>query len=238
MAALQVTYAYAIQLLPVGIALLFEYLAVLMVAVVAFFFLREKVKARLWIAIGLVIVGLAVVAQVWASSLDPFGVFMAILAAVTLATYFLVGERQVAATSALTTAFWTSGFAALVWLPFSGWWELDPAIAGKAVSLGGNLDAVALPLWVLMLSLIVLGSFLPFLLSLSAIGRLKATHAGIVASAEVIFAFVVAWAWLGEELEPLQLAGAAVVLAGIILAQTSRTRRVIDADLAIGRPRD
>jgi drug/metabolite transporter (DMT)-like permease len=236
MAALQVTYAYAIQLLPVGIALLFEYLAVLIVAVVAFFFLKEKVKARLWVAIGLVIAGLAVVAQVWASSLDPFGVLMALAAAATLATYFLVGERQVAATSPLTVAFWTSGFATLSWAFFSGWWELDPAIAGESVSLGGNLDAVVLPLWVLMLSLIVLGSFLPFLLSLSAIGRLKATHAGIVASSEVIFAFVVAWAWLGEELDPLQLAGAAVVLAGIILAQTSRTRRVVDADLAIGTP--
>ena len=58
------------QLLPVGIALLLEYLAVLLVALVAFFFFREKVKARLWAAIGLVLVGLAVVAQVWASTLD------------------------------------------------------------------------------------------------------------------------------------------------------------------------
>lgn len=236
MAALQATYAFAIQVLPVGIALLFEYLAVLIVAVIAFFFLREKVKARLWVAIALVIVGLAVVAQVWASSLDPFGVLMALAAAASLATYFIVGERQVAATSPLAVAFWTSGFAALAWAPFSGWWNLDPALGAQAVPLGGNLDVFELPLWLLLVWLIVLGSFVPFLLSLSAIGRLKATHAGIVASSEVIFAFVVAWAWLGEQLDPLQLAGAAVVLAGIILAQTSRTRRVVDADLAIATP--
>ncbi len=232
-AALQVTYAYAIQLLPVGIALLFEYLAVLIVAVVAFFFLKETVRPRLWIAIALVLVGLAVVAQIWASSLDPFGVFMALLAAVTLAIYFLVGERQVTATSPLTVAFWTSGFAALVWAPFSGWWNLDPDLALRAVSLGGTLDAVVLPLGIPLLILIVLGTFAPFLLSFAAIGRLKATPAGIVASSEVIFAFVVAWLWLGEKLDALQLVGAAVVLVGIVLAQTSRSNRVIDADLAL-----
>ena len=155
-AALQATYAYAIQLLPVGIALLFEYLAVLLVAVVAFFFLKEKVKARLWVAIGLVLVGLAVVAQVWSSSLDGFGVAMALAAAVTLAIYFLVGERQVTATSPLAVAFWTSGFATLFWAFFSGWWNVDPALAAKPVSLGGNLAEVVLPLWIPVVVLVVL----------------------------------------------------------------------------------
>ncbi len=232
-AALQVTYAYAIRLLPVGIALLLEYLAVLIVAVVAFFFLKEKVKARLWMAIGLVLVGLAVVAQIWASSLDPFGVVMALVAAATLAIYFLVGERQVTATSPLAVAFWTSGFAALAWAFFSGWWRIDPALALERVSLGGTFGGVVLPLWLPLLGMIVLGSFAPFLLSFAAIGRLKATPAGIVASSEVIFAFVVAWLWLNEELNALQLVGAAVVLAGIILAQTSRSGPIVDADLAI-----
>ncbi len=71
---LQATYAFAIALLPVGIALLLEYLAVLMVAVVAFFFFKEKVHIRLWAAIALVIVGLIVVAEIWASTLNPVGV--------------------------------------------------------------------------------------------------------------------------------------------------------------------
>ena len=231
-ALLQVTYAYAIQLLPVGIALLFEYIAVLLVALVAFLFLKERVKPRLWVAIGLVLLGLAVVAQVWASDLDPLGVLFALGAAVTLATYFLVGERQVTATSPLAVAFWTSGFAAVFWAFFSGWWELDPSIVLEPVSLTGNLSGVVLPLWAPLAWLIVMGSFFPFLLSFAAIGRLRATPAGIIASSEVIFAFVVAWLWLGEELGALQLVGAAIVLVGIILAQTSRASKVLDADLA------
>jgi len=229
----QVTYAYAIQLMPVGIALLLEYLAVLIVALVAFFFFKERVKARLWVAIGCVVVGLTIVAQIWASNLNPFGVLMALAAAATLSVYFIVGERQVTATSPLAVAFWTSGFAALFWAFFSGWWNIDPAIFSKQVSLTGNLSGVIAPLWVVMTWMIVMGSFLPFLLSFSALGRLKATAAGIIASSEVIFAFVVAWLWLGEALTPFQLVGAAIVLVGIILAQTSRPNRVVDADLAM-----
>lgn len=232
-ALLQVTYAYAVQLLPVGIALLLEYLAVLVVALVAFFVFKEKVRARLWVAIGCVLAGLVVVAQIWSSRLDPFGVLMALGAAATLSVYFLVGERQVKATSPLAVAFWTTGFAALFWAFFSGWWAIDPEVLLRSVSLTGRLDAVVLPLWLVLIWLVVMGSFLPFLLSFSAIGRLKATAAGVVASSEVIFAFVVAWVWLGEELSVVQLVGAAVVLVGIVLAQTARQGKVIDADLAL-----
>ena len=233
LALLQVTYAFAIQLLPVGIALLLEYLAVLLVALVAFFFFKEKVKPRIWVAVGCVLLGLTIVAQIWASTLNGLGVLMALAAAVTLAIYFLVGERQVVATSPLAVAFWTSGFAALAWAPFSRWWEVDPAILGEHVSLSGNLASVIVPLWIPLLWLLVMGSFLPFLLSFAALGRLKATAGGIVASSEVIFALLVAWFWLGEPLSVLQLVGAAIVLAGIILAQTSRPDRVIEADLAL-----
>jgi drug/metabolite transporter (DMT)-like permease len=80
---------------------------------------------------------------------------------------------------------------------------------------------------------IVMGSFAPFLLSLAALRHLPATAAGIVASSEVVFAFAVAWIWLGEVLDPIQIAGAAIVLAGIIIAQTARAGKVIDADLAL-----
>src|SRR5690606_5101830 len=114
-ALLQATYAAALQLLPVGIALLFEYLAVIIVPVVALVGFRERVRGRLWLAIALVLGGMAVVAEIWASTLNGLGVVMGLLAALCLALYFLVGERQVTATSPLAVAFWTSGFAAVFW---------------------------------------------------------------------------------------------------------------------------
>lgn len=233
-AVLQAAYAAAIQRLPVGIALLLEYTAVLMVALFAFFVFRERVKARIWVAIGLVLAGLAVVAQVWAGTLDPLGVVLAMVAAATLAFYFLVGERQVGATSPLTVAFWTMSAATVFWAILSGWWQLQPATFAAPVPVGGVLGGLELPLAVPLVVTVVLGSFTPYLLSLYALKHLSATAAGIVASSEVLFAFVVAWLWLGERLTVVQIVGAAVVLAGIVLAQTARAAKtVVDADLAL-----
>jgi len=232
-ALLQAAYGGALGRLPVGIALLLEYTGVLFVALVGFFVFKEKVKARLWVAIGLVLAGLVVVAQLWSSTLDPLGVVLALGAAVMLTIYFVVGERQVAATSPLAVAFWTGLFAAAFWAVFSGWWTMSPAIFVKPVDIGGSHGHLDVPLWLPLTSAIVLGSFLPFLLGFYALKHLPATAAGIVASSEVLFAFLVAWLWLGEGLNAVQLLGAAVVLVGIMLAQTARVGKVVDADLAL-----
>jgi drug/metabolite transporter (DMT)-like permease len=233
-AMLQVTYALAIELLPVGIALLLEYLAVLLVALVAFFVFKEKVRLRLWVAIAFVMAGLVVVAEIWASTLNPIGVMWGLLAAITLATYFLVGEKQLKTISPLALSFWTMTIAAVFWLPFSGWWELDASSFTTLAPLGSDPDSAVVPLWALLAWNVVLGSFAPFLLSLSALKRLSATASGIVATSEIAFAFVTAWLWLQESLSLLQVVGASIVLGGIVIAQTARSSDVVvQADLAL-----
>lgn len=233
-AMLQVTYALAIALLPVGIALLLEYLAVLIVALVAFFFFKEKVRLRLWVAIGVVMMGLVIVAEIWASTLNPTGVMWGLLAAITLAIYFLVGEKQLKTISPLALSFWTMSVATVFWLPLSGWWQLEPSNFTTLAALGPEPDSAMVPLWVLLTWNVVLGSFAPFLLSLSALKRLSATAAGIVATSEIAFAFVTAWLWLHEALSLLQAIGASIVLAGIVIAQTARSSDVVvQADLAL-----
>ncbi len=231
---LQATYAFAIALLPVGIALLLEYLAVLMVAVVAFFFFKEKVHIRLWAAIALVIVGLIVVAEIWASTLNPVGVLWGLAAAISLATYFLVGERQLKTISPLALSFWTMSMATLFWAPFSRWWTFTSETFTTVTSLGGSLEGFSVPVWLLIVWNVTLGSFAPFLLSLSALKRLSATAAGIVATSEIIFAFITAWLWLQEALSTWQVIGASVVFGGIVIAQTARSSDVVvQADLAL-----
>jgi drug/metabolite transporter (DMT)-like permease len=73
-----------------------------------------------------------------------------------------------------------------------------------------------------MLWMIVPGTIVPFFLLSSALRHLPATRVGIIAMLEPVVATVVAWAWLGESLSAVQLAGAAVVLGAIVLAQTAR----------------
>ncbi|WP_210480934.1 DMT family transporter [Naasia sp. SYSU D00948] len=231
-AAMQWLYAVAIDRLPVGIALLLEYLGVPLVAVVAWLFLSEPVRARLWGAIALVIGGLAVVAQVGAAQLDALGIVAALGAAAALAAYFLLGERGVADAPPMVVAFWSMLFAALFWAVPSRWWEVPPSVLTTSVETGAGPAA---PVWLGLAWVIVLGSFAPYLLSYLAIKRLGATRSGILAAAEVVFAFAIAWLWLGESLTPAQAAGAGLVLAGILLAQTSRPRVAtpIEADLAL-----
>jgi drug/metabolite transporter (DMT)-like permease len=233
MAILQASYAAAISLLPVGIALLFEYTAVLFVALVAFLFLHEKVRARLWVAIVLVLVGLVLVSELWASTLSVPGILFALLASASLTTYFLVGERQVGATSPLAVAFFTMLFASVFWAFLSGWWNIDPTLLLTPRSLGGNLAAVVVPIWMPLAWNVIVGTFLSFLFSFLALKHLKATTAGIIASSEVLFAFLIAWLWLGEGLDTIPLVGAGIVLVGIVLAQTARNGKMVDADLAL-----
>ncbi len=233
-AMLQAGYALAIQRLPVGIALLIEYLAVPSVALIAFFFFKERVRRRIWISIGLIMGGLSIVAQVWNFSLDLIGVFWGLVAAASLTTYFLVGERQMETISPLALMFWSMSVAAVFWAFFSQWWEIDWASFSTPISLQGNLSGVEVSLWTMMAFNIVLGSFAPFLLSLAAIKKLTATAAGIAATSEIAFAFAAAWLWLDQTLGGFQIAGAIIVLGGIILAQTARRSPVpISGDLAL-----
>jgi drug/metabolite transporter (DMT)-like permease len=225
LAMIQWLYAVAISLLPVGVALLIQYTAVIMVALAAWLLFKERVHARLWWAIGSVLLGLAVVAQVWDSQLNALGVLASFAAAIAYAYYFLAGERGVARRPAMAVAFWASLFATCFWALFSGWWNIDPATLTTPASLTGALSGVVVPVWVPLLWVITLGAFAPFVLSFAALRHLSATAVGILASAEVLFAFLVAWLWLGETLVAVQIAGATLVLAGIVIAQTARERR-------------
>jgi drug/metabolite transporter (DMT)-like permease len=232
-ASLQATYAIAVNILPVGIALLLEYTAVLFVALIAFFWFKEFVKARIWLSIAMVLAGLAVVAEVWNTTLDPIGVMWAMAASLSLTAYFVLGERQTGSMHPMAVGFWTMLVASTFWGMLSGWWEIDPAVLLLDIPVTTDALGPVAPAWVLMVANIVMGTFMSFALSLFAISRLKATRAGIVATSEILFAFLFAFLLLGEALNLTQLIGAVVVLLGIVVAQTARDGHAVEADLAL-----
>src|SRR4051812_20961563 len=95
-ALVQYFYFVAIDRLPVGIALLIEFTAPVLVALFSRFVYGEQVRRRMWLGIALSLAGLALVAEVWDGLvLDTVGVLAAVAAAVSLAGYFLVGEHSV-----------------------------------------------------------------------------------------------------------------------------------------------
>jgi drug/metabolite transporter (DMT)-like permease len=222
-ALVQWLYFVAIERLPIGIGLLLEFTAPVLVALWARVVWHEHVRSRVWLALGLALAGLALVAEVWHDvRLDTVGVAAGLLASGALATYFLAGEHATARRDALSLTCLALGVAALFWAVVQPWWGFPFAELQKQVSLEGAFDSATAPVWLLALWMIVLGTIVPFALSLGALHHLPATRVSIVAMVEVVLASIVAWAWLGETLSAAQLAGGAVVLVGIVLAQTAR----------------
>lgn len=216
-------YFVAIHRLAVGIALLIQYLAPLLIALWARTFGRERVRRRIWAALGLALLGLALVVQIWSGlGLDAVGVAAALASAAVYAFYILFAEHAVAGRDPFSLLAWGFGFAALFWTVVQPWWSFPAGAVARTVTLQGHLSSLHLPVWALVLWVVVLGTIVPFGLVVAALRHLSATRAGITAMLEPVVATLVAWLWLEETLSPVQLAGAAVVLAAIALAQTAR----------------
>jgi len=223
----QLLYFVAIKRLEVGIALLIEFTAPVFVALWARFVLHEPVRRRVWGALALSVAGLAMVAQVFSGggTLDPVGVLAAFAAALSLTVYFLLGEHNVGRRDPVSLTCLAFGFTTLFWAVARPWWRFPFHLLGSDVSLLGNLSAHRLPMWVLALWLVVLGTVVPFSLSVGALRHLRAAQVGLVGMVEPVAAAVVAFLWLGEDLATVQIVGGAVVLVGVVLAETARRSR-------------
>ena len=222
-AALQWTYFVAIDRLPLGLALLLEYLAPVLVALWARFVQHEPVRRRMWVALALSISGLAVVAQVWQGmTFDGLGVLAGLAAAVCFATYFLLGEHQVGGADPLPVILWSFLAAAVVLNLARPVTSIDTDVLASSTSLLGALDAWTLPVWALLAWIVLAGTVVPFFTALLALRHLPATVVTMVAMLEPVGAAALGWAWFAESLTVLQVLGGVTVVGAILLAQSAR----------------
>ncbi|MGH3001785.1 MAG: EamA family transporter [Gaiellaceae bacterium] len=224
LAFVQWFYFLAIHRLAIGVALLLEYLAPLLVALWARLVYRDPVRGRIWLALALALVGLSLIVDLFggAGSLSGTGILFGLAAAVAYTLYVLLAEHAVGDRDPVSLLAWGFGFSSLFWAVLAPLWSFPGHMLTRTTSLHGHLHTVHLPVWLLAAWMILLGTIAPFFLLVSALRHLSATRVGIVAMLEPVAGALVAWAWLDESLSGVQLAGAAVVLAGIVLAQTSR----------------
>ena len=224
LALVQWLYFVAIHRLPVGIALVIQYLAPVLVALWARYAYHERVRRRIWGALALSLAGLALVVEIWRGfELNAVGVAASLGAALAYAFYVLLAERRVRHRDTLSLLCLGFLFASLLWAVVQPWWHFPSHAVAADVSLLGRLGGWHLPVWSLMAWVVVLGTIVPFALPVAALHHIPATRAGIVAELEPVAATVVAFAWLDETLAGVQLVGAAAVIAAIFLAQTART---------------
>ena len=221
----QFLYFVAIERMPIGIALIIEFTAPIWVVLWVRFGRRQAVKGTVWVGLLLAILGLALIAQVWQGfTLDGLGVAAAFGAAIALALFYILGEharRGDHARDAISLTMWGMGGAALFWLlvppwGFSNW----SAYSGVSEPLAGS--GPQLPLWVLTTWMVVMGTVVPFALAMKALAYITAAQASIIGMTEPLIASIIAWIALAEVLTPVQIAGGAVVLIGVYLAERSR----------------
>lgn len=220
-AMMQLAYNVAITRLPLGIALLIEYLAPVFVVLWVRFVRKEPVRPQMWAAVALAVGGLAVVSRVWNGlQFDGLGVVMALLAAISFAAYFLIGEHNVGFDDPLRVILWAFIVATVAMNLVQPIWE-TPRLSGST-SLLGRLDEHSINPLIPIAMVVVLGTVVPFFLQLIALKHLPASIVVVVAMLEPVIANVLGWAWFEETLTPVQILGAVAVIAGIVLAQTSR----------------
>ena len=218
----QLCYFNAIESIPIGLAVLLEYLGVVLI-VGWLWAVRGQRPGRLTAA-GVVtaIAGLALVAGLAGSAqVSPAGIMWGLGQAVSLAAYFLIsaaaGEQ---ALPPLVMAWGGLGTGA-AFLAVAGWTGVlrVTASAGDVELLHRHLSWVGPALGLALVSAVI-----AYVAGIAAARRLGARLASFTGMAEVLFAVLYAWLLLGQAPTPAEFTGGAFMLAGVILVRLDETR--------------
>ncbi|MCW2778165.1 MAG: EamA family transporter [Frankiales bacterium] len=220
-AGAQLCFFQAVEHLSVAVALLLEYSGALLV--VLYLWLRRGQRPGVLTLCGaaLAVAGLALVLQLLGGAeLDLVGVLWGLGAAFGLATYFLLSADADDVLPPLVVA-WGGLLAGGVALGGAGLLGLLPLAAPRTdvVLLDSRVS------WLVpVLGLALVAAVLAYVTGIAGARLLGAKVASFVGLTEVLFAVVFAWVLLGQSLRPVQLAGGALVLAGIALVRVDELR--------------
>src|SRR6266542_1198197 len=193
-AGAQACFFNAVQYLPIGIALLLEYLGIILV--VGWMWVVHGHRPRRLTVAGsaAAVLGLVLVLDLAGGRLDPVGVLWGMGAGIGLAAYFVLWARGDG--DLPSTAMASGGMA---------------VGAGALLALGA---AGALPLHATFGEVQLAGHRTSWLVPVVGLSLLT----------EVIFGFLVAWLVLGELPTAVQLLGGAFIVAGVALVRAAELR--------------
>jgi drug/metabolite transporter (DMT)-like permease len=221
LAANQLVFMMSLSRLSVGVALLLEYLAPVLVALWVRFVRREPVSGLVWVGIVGTLLGLAMVARIWSGlTLDAIGVGLGLLAAATMASRFVLADRGLRRHDPLVLAAWGTTVSACALL-------LTGAVAPfplDALARDVGLNGTAVPATLLVAWVGLVGTAGGVLLAVAAQRLLPPTAASLVLTLEVVVGAGLAYLVIGEGLAAAQLLGGAVMLGGVAVAQVAIVR--------------
>lgn len=209
----QVAFYQAVQYIPVGVALLLEYLGIIVVVGYLWAFRGQRPRPLTVLGSALALVGLVLILGVFGSiSIDARGVMWGLLSAIGLASYFVISgdDRSGVPPVAIATGGLMVG---TVGLTIAGWLGL---IAMDWNTADVALSGAMVPFWVCLLAIGVLAAGLAYSLGVAATRRLGSKLASFVGLTEVLFSVIFAWMLLGELPTAMQILGGAFIVAGVI----------------------
>ena len=222
-AAVTSFYFFTIKYLYVSVALIIEFTAPIWIVLYLRFIKKKSVPSSMWWGIAFAFSGLLLISQIWSgSSLHPLGVFVAFLDALALALYFIFADKLSQTRTSLSLITWGMSVAAIFFALILPWWNFPFEFLTNTYSLQGELSNYTAPGWALILWIVVIGTVIPYLLTVTGIRELSASTSSVIGMIEPIFAGVIAWWLLSEAFTTIQLIGCAVVLFGIYLADKAR----------------
>jgi drug/metabolite transporter (DMT)-like permease len=212
MAAINITYLYAISKLNVAAALILEYLAPVLIALYTVVFQRERLSRWTVAAIAAAVSGCYLV--VGAYNLNVFqlnlaGILSGLGAAASFAWWSVYGEYGMRRYNPWTVLFYALLVAAVEWN------LLHPPLEAF-------MHDYTPATWGLIFFVALVGAILPFGLYYEGISRIRATRASITSTIEPIMAGVLSFIFLGEVMAPLQILGGVLVIGAIILLQVKQ----------------
>lgn len=221
-AGVQACYFAAISRIPVGVALLIEYLGPPLLLGYVKFVQRKPISRGAAVGAGAAVAGLACVVEVWNGlSFDALGVLFALGAACCQVGYFVLadaGSRGDRPVDPIAVSAYGLLIGAVLLTAFTRPWNADWSVLSGDVVMNGHAVPALLPAaW-----MILIATVLAYLTGVIAVRHLSPPVAGVVANLEAVVATVLAWFLLGEHLGVPQVAGGLLVLTGAFAAQASK----------------
>ncbi|MGU3502919.1 EamA family transporter [Mycobacterium sp. C31M] len=230
-AGAQLCYYNAVSHLSVGVALLLEYTAPILVVGWLWATTRRRPAVMTLAGAALAILGIMLVLDVFAGAhINSTGVAWGLAAAICAACYFMMSEKASSDGTGLSPITLAAGglvvgALAVAALGVSGVMPLRFTAADTVVA--GFTVAWYIP----VIALALIPTAIAYTLGIMGVARLRPRFASLVGLSEVLFAVLIAWLVLGEAVSVTQAVGGAVVLAGLALArQGDRSDQVAQAN--------
>ncbi|MFF1414134.1 DMT family transporter [Streptomyces sp. NPDC058289] len=221
-AGVQAFYFASLSRIPVGVALLLEYLGPALLLGWIRFVQRRPVTRAAAAGAAVAVVGLACVVQIWAGlSLDLLGVLLGLAAACCQAFYFVFADQGSDGDDVpdpMGMIAYGMIVGTLVMTVIARPWQIDWQVLGGDAALGDLM----VPAPVLLGWVVLIATVFAYLTGVVSVRKLSPQVAGVVACLEAVVATVLAWVLLNEHLSTWQIIGGALVLGGAFIAQTSR----------------